>query len=233
MDFIETQLPAEFIIKPTIGAYGRGVRAFTRKADGFVDTTGKLLDARQLYDDMQTDPQFDGFVVQERLRSCSELVGLTGSEALQTVRIISFIDDTGECLLLHAHFKPIVGDHIIDTYLDGMSGNTEARVDLESGLLGPANQITSTGQGIRTIPEHPTTGVAFEGFQLPMWEQTCGLVHRTTLKFLPLRTIGWDIALTPSGPLVLEGNVWWDPPNQHGGMSDIIDALTADPPHDG
>jgi len=52
-------------------------------------------------------------------------------------------------------------------------------------------------------------------------------VEATAVKFWPLRTIGWDVALTPNGPRIVEGNVWWDPPNQHDCMGRLVEALSA------
>ncbi|MBN9282025.1 MAG: hypothetical protein J0H37_07220, partial [Hyphomicrobium denitrificans] len=52
-----------------------------------------------------------------------------------------------------------------------------------------------------------------EGFRLPDWTLVTELALRAARTFLPLRTIGWDIALTPDGPVIVEGNRWWDPPN--------------------
>jgi hypothetical protein len=37
-------------------------------------------------------------------------------------------------------------------------------------------------------------------------------VSAMALGFLPMRAIGWDIAMTPSGPVCVEGNARWDPP---------------------
>lgn len=155
-----------------------------------------------------------------------ELMRLSDTQSLQTVRFITFIDGKNNCRILHAHLKPIIGPHLVDTHIDGLTGNVEAAISLNEGILKPANQITGSGAGAKTIYIHPKTGVAFEGFKLPFWNQTCSVVKETALKFLPLRTIGWDAALTPDGPFIIEGNIWWDSPNQHRCMDIILDALS-------
>ena len=51
-----------------------------------------------------------------------------------------------------------------------------------------------------------------EGTKLPCWEEICDLAVSVAPHFLPMRSIGWDIALTPEGPKIVEGNARWDPP---------------------
>ena len=114
------------------------------------------------------------------------------------------------------------------TFLRGLKGNIEAPVTLNTGRLQNANRIPGTGAEIVTIPIHPKTKTAFAGFELPFWSEARRLVERTALLFLPVRTIGWDVALTPNGPVVVEGNVWWDPTEptwQHGDAVEEIGEL--------
>lgn len=224
--FFDSRLPSEFVIKPVQGAYGKGLNVFARSEKGFIDAFGKSYTAQQLYDFMLLHPRDDSFVIQQRLKNHPELIRLSGTQSLQTVRIITFVDNNGRCRILHAHLKPIIGRHLVDTFIDGLTGNVEAAISLDDGVLKPANQITSTGSGIKTISTHPETSVSFDRFQLPLWPQTCRLIKETAPKFLPVRAIGWDIALTPDGPFIVEANVWWDPPNQHHCMNTILDALS-------
>lgn len=225
-EFFDRRVPSEFVIKPAQGAYGKGLNVFTRSEKGFNDAFGKSYTARQLYDSMLAHTKNDSFVIQQRLKNHHELIRLSGTQSLQTVRIITFIDNNGRCRILHAHLKPIIGRHLVDTFIDGLTGNIEATISLDDGLLKPANQITSTGLGIKTISTHPETGVSFDRFQLPLWPETCKLVKETAPNFLPVRVIGWDAALTPNGPCIVEANIWWDPPNQHQCINIILDALS-------
>lgn len=224
--FFDSQIPSEFVIKPACGAYGEEVNAFNRTNNGFIDAAGRTYKSENLYDLLISNPKYDSFIIQQRLKNHPELVRLSGTQSLQTVRFITFVDRNGQCHILHAHLKPIIGEHLIDTFIDGLTGNVEAEISQDDGLLKSACQITSTGRGIKTIYKHPKTGVSFERFQLPLWPQACRLVKETAIKFLPIRTIGWDVALTPDGPYIVEGNIWWDPPNQHRGMDVILDALS-------
>ncbi len=225
-EFIEQELPGDFVIKPARGAYGNEVIIINRTNKGFEDTDGSSYSALELHDYIQAHYQ-DGFIIQQRVKNHPAIAALTGSEALQTVRIISMVDSEGSCRVIHAHFKPITKQGVfIDTYLDGLTGNVEVPVDIEKGTLGAGNQITSTGQGIITIYKHPLTGSSFEGFKLPCWHESCEMVKEAAYKLLPIRTIGWDVALTPSGPCIIEANIWWDPPNQHTRMDRILKEMS-------
>ena len=224
--FIRDRLPDEFVIKPTRGAYGRGINVFKRVGNGFVGAQGKCCSAADIYEMIRSDA--DGYLIQQRLKNHPSIVQLSGTEALQTVRIITFVDEQCRPHVIHAHFKPIVGDHIIDTYLDGLIGNIEAPVRLSDGVLAAANQVTGNGDGIRIVSRHPRTGSLFEGFRLPFWDQACRVVKEAAAGFVPIRTIGWDVALTPEGVCVVEGNVWWDAPNQHGTMPGIVETLQSE-----
>jgi hypothetical protein len=224
--FLAAELPDEFVVKPARGAYGRGVNIYHRSGERFADAFGRTCDADGLYEALAAAARRDdGMVIQQRLHNHPALVRLTGTESLQTVRVVTLAQAEGPCRILHAHFKPIVGPHIIDTYLDGLLGNVEAAVQIEDGRLMAANRITDTGSGIQPVPVHPKTQAPFEGFLLPSWSQTCRLVRQAADRFLPLRCIGWDVALTPEGPRILEGNVWWDPPNQHETVPAVVAAL--------
>jgi len=80
-----------------------------------------------------------------------------------------------------------------------------APIDVASGRIG-----LLTGDKLETHPfrflRHPVTGQRASGRVLSQWpaiRETACRVHAA----LPHRVvIGWDIALTPEGPVILEGN---------------------------
>jgi hypothetical protein len=89
-------------------------------------------------------------------------------------------------------------------------GGLAAPVDLTTGkICGPAIRIVP-----RKLPSelasHPDTGVGLEGFQIPCWEEVKALATLAQINFPDMAFVGWDIAILPDGPIVLEGNAWWD-----------------------
>lgn len=210
---LDAVLPASFVTKPSLGVYGEAVTLWTRSPAGFTDHLGCTFTAAELHRKLTSHPKYRRFLVQERLVNHAEIVGLTGCAFLQTVRVATLVSADGAPEVLYAELKVIAGDRVTDNYCGGTVGNLVVNVARETGALAHARRASPDGVGAEIVPAHPATGVPFEGFALPDWPALLALAGRCALAFLPLRTIGWDLALTPRGPVVVEGNRWWDPPN--------------------
>jgi hypothetical protein len=57
-----------------------------------------------------------------------------------------------------------------------------------------------------TFTVHPDTGVPLTGFKVPDWEKACKLVRHLATKVGGLRYIGWDLAHTDNGWILVEAN---------------------------
>lgn len=53
---------------------------------------------------------------------------------------------------------------------------------------------------------HPITGVPITGYQVPLYPEVLDLVDRLARRVPEMPYIGWDIAITPERPVVIEGN---------------------------
>ena len=82
------------------------------------------------------------------------------------------------------------------------SGSIGCPVDLGTGELGSGYTMISSSP----LAKHPDTGAPFNAFQLPHWEATLDLATRAHRIFAGLAFVGWDIALTDDGPVIVEGN---------------------------
>ena len=202
---MQTTCQRSLSVKPTLGARGKGFRLYRRDAADF--------SASALYDHLTKSTEWDNFVIQRRAHSHSDIVQLTGSEALQTARIVTWVTSQGDIDVYLTFFRMVVGANLYDNYNYGLSGNLIANIDPVSGRLTTATGASSDGIGFSVLTNYPKTGVRFADFELPHWQEARKLAERAAMLFLPLRTIGWDLALTDDGPLLLEGNAEWDPMN--------------------
>jgi hypothetical protein len=53
---------------------------------------------------------------------------------------------------------------------------------------------------------HPETGKTIQGFKIPYWEEMIELVEKASKVVSEVGYIGWDVAITPNGPILIEGN---------------------------
>ena len=78
----------------------------------------------------------------------------------------------------------------------------------ENGQLGSCG-ITSLTWGGKAYEKHPDTGVEFAKCRIPFFKDAVDLALRAHLTMPTIRSIGWDIAITPTGPVIIEGNRRW------------------------
>ena len=74
------------------------------------------------------------------------------------------------------------------------------------------------------------TDVVFKGFKVPLFDQVLQEACDLHKFFSAFHSIGWDIAITPTGTSFLEGNDDWglqSVPQPYGGLRDEFLAMLA------
>jgi hypothetical protein len=219
-----------FVFKPLWGTQGIQVLVFgSRAADdpgSFLTLSGERYDADRLVEFARSTADLQrvgaSYLLEERIRphpALAELVGPT----LCCVRIVTFIRLDGTPSILGAVYKlqpePLGVDHL-------SFGAIGSWVDLESGKLTPGR--SRYGFGYTSVI--PGTDRTFVGFQLPHWTDVKHLALRAACVFPAARSIGWDIAISTQGPVLIEGNADWSTsllqiPAPHGLMTGEFRAL--------
>lgn len=58
-----------------------------------------------------------------------------------------------------------------------------------------------------TTEEHPVSHLKLKGFQYPRWNELLDMLKEAASNMMPtINYVGWDVALTPKGWVVIEGN---------------------------
>ncbi len=53
---------------------------------------------------------------------------------------------------------------------------------------------------------HPLTGTSIVGFRVPLYDEVMPMLERAARVVPEVPYVGWDIAITPGGPVIIEGN---------------------------
>ncbi|KPH76067.1 sugar-transfer associated ATP-grasp domain-containing protein [Oceanobacillus caeni] len=121
-------------------------------------------------------------------------------DAINTVRLITFIENN-KVKLLGATLR--IGN---GGYIDNAgSGGIFASIDINEGKL---DSVAFNKSG-KKHEKHPITNQMIKGFQIPLWPQVTELCKKAALEIPDVKSVGWDVALTEKGPILIEGNDRW------------------------
>lgn len=203
--------PAGLFIKLVDGTWG--IDAFVAERSGpekwtYCDQQGSLRDLHSFCMDRLKNRR--GWIVQPVLRNHSELLRIMSPSALGTVRAVT-CQYGGEVELLFSVLRIPVGTNRADNFAHGSSGNLTAPIDMQTGRVGMARASRSkTWPDMMNVDLHPDTKQTIPGFQLPYWSEMVELVCRAQASLPGLCTLGWDVAITDRGPIVVEANSTYD-----------------------
>lgn len=117
--------------------------------------------------------------------------------SVNSLRVVTYRDPDDVVHVLASVLK-IGNGGVIDNF---SNGGMYTMLD-ESGR---ALHAASDEEG-NPFETHPITGVTIAGYQVPMYPEILALVDRLARTVPELPYIGWDIAITPERPVVIEGN---------------------------
>lgn len=178
--------------KPIAGHRGYGVEAIYLNAENM----------REVYDRLATYPEG---VVEAFIKQHPEMCKLSPT-SVNSLRFVTFSSNS----------KPVTPDgkkmdiaySIVRFGREGAivdnlhSGGMVANVDLETGCLSTDGADRNGDMWVT----HPDTGVTIKGFKVPYFEEAREMVKEAIATRKVEGYIGWDIAISENGPMLLEVN---------------------------
>ncbi len=140
------------------------------------------------------------YLLQEQLQNHALIKGF--SKYLATVRTLNMVREN-DILTPFTLIKIPSPTSIADNYW--RSGNMMADIDPATGITRRA--VTGKGIDLKEIEEHPETKARLVDLQLPDWQKLLKLNEKCAAIFAPVGYQSLDIALTNSGPVVVEVNL--------------------------
>ena len=173
------------------------------KADNTVELhDGRTIGVADLWEQISHDFS-SGYLFQTCLEQHADLARMTQS-GIATLRLLTLDHGNGP-EFFRAVIKLTGSGNAADNFW--RKGNLLAPVDINTGKMGAAR----SGMGIdaENCEQHPETGEQIDGTTLPMWDEALELCQKTAGLFEDAVIIGFDVAFTTSGPVIVEAN--YDP----------------------
>lgn len=173
---------------------------FAKVTDGFGGVGVERLcvsqydNKKDLYDSLLEKRQF---IIEERIPQHPEMDRLCPT-SINTLRVTTVLAK-GEAHVMYALVRMGNGTKAVDNI---SSGGMYCRVG-EDGVIHVPAFCDKTGKCYET---HPSTGTKLIGFAIPYFKEALEMVKRAAHVVPQIRYVGWDVAITPDGPVLVEGN---------------------------
>ncbi|WP_158279826.1 sugar-transfer associated ATP-grasp domain-containing protein [Coraliomargarita sinensis] len=197
----QVSLPGKSLyLKPVSESVGRGIERWTYESSNKAWCFGnEELNDKELIDHAIELSRKDIYVLQEML-SNHPSIECFSEGGLITFRVVTIGGYEKEPEILAAYMSVPMGNAIAN---HEKYGGLRIEIDLQTNRLKKAF-AKQPRPAIYTT--HPVTGVQIEGARIEEWSGIAKLASRAQRAFPGVFLIGWDVALAPDGPKLLEGN---------------------------
>lgn len=137
------------------------------------------------------------FLVEEELVQHEKMNALSPS-SVNTIRIVTLYYNN-EARFMYALVRMSNGTTCVDNIC---SGGMYVSICADGIIRKPA-YCDATGE---YYSAHPFTKTEFSGFEIPMFAEAVELCKKAACVYPKVAYIGWDVAITPERPVLVEGN---------------------------
>lgn len=196
------------VIKTTESSYGEGVIVIKkidyREDDCYMHSFNeRVIKLKEIL-------KYEPLIFEQVIRQTAQFKGFNPT-SVNTVRFMTTLYPDGNAYIIGTFVKIGRAGSCVDNA--GAGGNIDVGVDIESGKIFKVTQFDGWRK-TRSITHHPDTGALLEGVVIENWDS----IKETVISFqksMPfLKAVGWDIAITDKGPVVVELNDNWDTTGQ-------------------
>lgn len=191
----------DVFIKSIGGECGDGVFHLVRSKDGKVSIGGEVVSENQI----ETLLQSGKYVLQKTLIQHSKIAAIHPN-AVNTIRLTTIYDkETNDIKILPPLLRVGVGENNVDNWAMGglaIGINIEKQSLKKYGFYKPGFGTKATF--------HPNSKVVFEGYEIPYLNEAIAIARRYHSFLTDIHSIGWDIAISEKGPIIIEGNDNWE-----------------------
>lgn len=171
------------IVKPIDGEGGVGIEKIN---------INRNTDGKKLYRSLRKSGQV---LVEEFVKQHPDM-NLLYKNSVNTLRLFTFIEN-GKVTYLQGILK-IGNGGVVDNF---SSGGMYTFVNQSGKVIAPA--IDKEDQ---VYEVHPKTKTKFVGFKVPMFKEAIKLVKEAAKEIPEVAYVGWDVAISEDGPVLIEGN---------------------------
>lgn len=118
--------------------------------------------------------------------------------SVNTYRIVTVLTD-GVPHVVYAFIRIGNGGRFVDNI---NSGGMAAPINVETGVI----EYPAFDKDSIYYDTHPATGCKIQGYALPYWKESVELALKAAVVVPQIGYVGWDVAVTENGPLIIEGN---------------------------
>jgi hypothetical protein len=224
-DFILNTQLEDFVIKPVEGTWGKGIMVYKR---GIIEGGSLML---QQWDDKLADfseLNWKGKLIIEKKIVQTRQVDEINPSSLNSIRIITALYPDGNVKIFDPKIKFGRNNSCISN--SSYNENITGILEIDSGKI--VSAIHSMGfRDIFSVKRHPDSGKQIEGIIIDQWGKIKDQVINFQKKIPFIKVIGWDIAVTDQGAVVIEMNDLFDNVGQYishrGWKNDISDCYNA------
>lgn len=179
------------IVKPSEGTIGVGIEKISISDFGDANTIFKYLKNKRLD------------LVEELIIQNQSMCKLNPN-SVNTIRVMTVLDRHNNVNFIGAALRMSTGK-VVDNF---NAGGIAAPIELKTGkVFGPA--VSKSIQDAKTYYEHPLSNERISGFTIPRWDEVLEIIESACRVIPEVRTVGWDVAITENGVLLVEGNHNW------------------------
>lgn len=174
-------------------------RLFLKKMNGECGEGCYLIDSETALDEFEKTAAGSEYLIQDVLLQ-HDAINEINASCINTVRIIT-IAKSGEPKVFAHYMRFGGGDAINDNRATGGMGVA----------ISDDGKLQKVGVGHHAVSEiHPKSKAVYYGREIPFWNEVKELVVNAHRLIPEIPTIGWDVAITPDGPVLIEGNDNWE-----------------------